>query len=309
MTTDVQTTDYVMILDYMLEMELPHTELLVYAVITGYCRMQDGCFFGSQEKLAKRLHKSRNMISTAITSLSKKGLLRTENNEVKQRVEYYAIMPKKGVNPLTLQNTNVNTLTQGQSSVNVLTPPQDKCQPIDTVGQQECQCIDKDSQPIDTSSQWIDSKCQSIDKPRQCIDTYNKYILNNKININTSESEARTRNAPLKSTQPLKPAKKLVFAEYTTVEPPTVEQVKEFVEENGLNVNAEHFHKHYSLSGWCDKNGRRIEFWQQKLYTWHELESKNPQGAKPVDVKTRQSKAFVNWVKDIANDKGKNDEH
>jgi len=278
---------------FMIDLNLPTTELFCYAIVYNFSKDGKTVFFGGQEFLAEQIGKGRSTVNEALKSLEKRNLIRKE-----QRKEYgYVAIIDVGVPTVgNDDDSNENCLLQGQSGQNDSNIAIN-CENINkTVGvptQNQETTVGVPNQSVGGATNVSVDRTENVGTPNftcRQTDTNIKYNINNNINSMSSESEARTRNAPLKSTQLLKPAKKLVFAEYTTVEPPTVEQVKEFVAENGLNVNAEHFHKHYSLSGWCDKNGRRIEFWQQKLYTWHELESKNPQGTKHTqDKKTLRS--------------------
>lgn len=50
--------------------------------------------------------------------------------------------------------------------------------------------------------------------------------------------------------------------------PPTLEEVKAYIEENGYKVDAEYFYKFYSAGNWIDSKGNQVNNWKQKLITW-----------------------------------------
>lgn len=50
--------------------------------------------------------------------------------------------------------------------------------------------------------------------------------------------------------------------------PPTLEEVKAYVDENGYAVDAEYFYKFYSEGNWIDSKGNPVKNWKQKLITW-----------------------------------------
>ena len=50
--------------------------------------------------------------------------------------------------------------------------------------------------------------------------------------------------------------------------PPTLEEVKAYIEENGYKVDAEYFYKFYSAGNWIDSKGNPVRNWKQKLITW-----------------------------------------
>lgn len=55
--------------------------------------------------------------------------------------------------------------------------------------------------------------------------------------------------------------------------PPTLEQVKEYANENGLNVDCERFYTYFTTPNdagrtWIDSKGNPVKNWKQKLITW-----------------------------------------
>ena len=66
--------------------------------------------------------------------------------------------------------------------------------------------------------------------------------------------------------------KELNTKEYT---PPTVEEIRKYVQENNLLVDADYFYEYYEDSGWKDKGGDPVRNWKLKCRTWHKREVKN----------------------------------
>lgn len=58
--------------------------------------------------------------------------------------------------------------------------------------------------------------------------------------------------------------------------PPTLEEVREYVSENDLNVDAEYFYKFFTEGNWVDSKGNKVRSWKQKLLTWSRHDSSKP---------------------------------
>ena len=50
--------------------------------------------------------------------------------------------------------------------------------------------------------------------------------------------------------------------------PPTLDEVKAYISENGYHVNPEHFYSYYEAGHWVDSKGQPVRNWKQKLITW-----------------------------------------
>lgn len=65
--------------------------------------------------------------------------------------------------------------------------------------------------------------------------------------------------------------------------PPTLEEVKAYVQEKGYSVDAEYFFKYYAEGDWIDSKGNQVKNWKQKLITWAKkdgVEQQQPQKKK-----------------------------
>ena len=69
--------------------------------------------------------------------------------------------------------------------------------------------------------------------------------------------------------------KELNTKESNTYTPPTIEEVRAYVEEKNLMVDADYFYEYYEDTGWRDKGGDPVKNWKLKCRTWHKREVKN----------------------------------
>lgn len=51
--------------------------------------------------------------------------------------------------------------------------------------------------------------------------------------------------------------------------PNSIEEVREYIRKERLNVDADLFWRYYDASGWHDKDGKPVRNWKQRLITWH----------------------------------------
>lgn len=71
---------------------------------------------------------------------------------------------------------------------------------------------------------------------------------------------------------------------------PTLDEIRDYISQHNLNVNAEKFFRYYDNNGWKTVKGTDVK-WQDKLHEWSE--SENKKGSKP--------KGSSNPFADIAN--------
>jgi hypothetical protein len=77
-------------------------------------------------------------------------------------------------------------------------------------------------------------------------------------------------------TPPKKPKKKFI--------PPTLEEVRAYILEKRLNVDAQKFFDYYDAGDWHDAKGKAVKNWKQKCLTWdrHDSSGKTEVKAKPI---------------------------
>ncbi len=49
---------------------------------------------------------------------------------------------------------------------------------------------------------------------------------------------------------------------------PTLEEIKQYVSERGIQIDPERFFAYYEAGGWVDAKGNRVRNWKQKAITW-----------------------------------------
>ena len=59
--------------------------------------------------------------------------------------------------------------------------------------------------------------------------------------------------------------------------PPTLDEVKAYIQENGYHVDAEYFYKFYSTGHWIDSKGNPVRNWKQKIITWEKKDGAQPE--------------------------------
>lgn len=53
---------------------------------------------------------------------------------------------------------------------------------------------------------------------------------------------------------------------------PTLQEIKDYCTSRKNNIDAKYFFDYYENGNWCDKDGKKIKNWKQKIITW---ESRN----------------------------------
>ena len=63
--------------------------------------------------------------------------------------------------------------------------------------------------------------------------------------------------------------------------PPSLDEVEQYVEENGMVIDAKYFFDYYDTGDWQDKDGNPIKRWKQKALTWNRREQKERKSKPP----------------------------
>ena len=50
---------------------------------------------------------------------------------------------------------------------------------------------------------------------------------------------------------------------------PSLDEIREYISENNLNVKALEFYNYFTTGDWKDAKGKPVKNWKQKLLTWH----------------------------------------
>ena len=51
--------------------------------------------------------------------------------------------------------------------------------------------------------------------------------------------------------------------------PPTLDEIKKYVSDKELKVNAEQFYNYFTEGNWIDSKGNKVKSWKQKILTWN----------------------------------------
>ncbi len=57
--------------------------------------------------------------------------------------------------------------------------------------------------------------------------------------------------------------------------PPSLEDIKKYVAEKQLKVNAEYFYNYFTEGNWIDSKGNKVKNWKQKILTWNGFSNKD----------------------------------
>lgn len=69
--------------------------------------------------------------------------------------------------------------------------------------------------------------------------------------------------------------------------PPSLEEIKQYIEEKNINVDANQFFNFFDVANWIDSKGNKVKNWKQKLLTWANYN-------KP-KTETNSSSAYGGW--------------
>lgn len=83
--------------------------------------------------------------------------------------------------------------------------------------------------------------------------------------------------------------------------PPTLEEVKSYVVEKKLSVNAEQFYNYFTEGNWVDSNGNKVKSWKQKILTWNGYSIKDNKSEKKTNYNNYEQRDYKNLDDFIAN--------
>jgi len=70
--------------------------------------------------------------------------------------------------------------------------------------------------------------------------------------------------------------------------PPSLEEIKQYIEEKNINVDANQFFNFFDVANWIDSKGNEVKNWKQKLLTWANYN-------KPKSETNNSSSAYGGW--------------
>jgi len=111
-------------------------------------------------------------------------------------------------------------------------------------------------------------------------------------NINTPIDEnINTLATKMKINQNIKKRKniKKIF------KPPSLEEIKKYIEEKKLTVDADYFLEYFTCGNWVDSRGNQVKNWKQKLLTWSK-HNQPPSSKVNEQGVSDEEKAYGGWT-------------
>ncbi len=88
----------------------------------------------------------------------------------------------------------------------------------------------------------------------------------NQDGVQDSNQDGNQNSTPLNKQNKTKQKRKEKKEKHFT--PPSLEEVKAYVKDKGLNVDAQKFFNYYEATNWKDRDGKQVLSWKGKAVTW-----------------------------------------
>lgn len=209
--------------------ELPANAKLLYGEITALCN-KDGYCFASNEYFAKLYKVSKDTIGKWVSLL-------VNNNFLKREIVY-----KKGTKEIEKRVLRLINSDHTLPTKKTVPYRQNDRYPTDEI-------VGDNNIPIIGNNRLI----PIIDDTPLSVKGNNQYIECEEIQKDdlTVEQSSKQR----------KPKR-----EFT---PPTLDDVKKYILEKNLSVDAKLFFDYFDVGNWIDSKGNKVKNWKQKLLTWN----------------------------------------
>ena len=232
------------------KLQLKGNELLIFAIIFGFCQTEGQAYTASIQYLADWTNSTRQGVTKCLKSLMQKGLIHKEDYVVKgvKRCKYFAI------------DSDDFDKTKKEQQV----PTSSTSSEIDV--QQSLQgCTTK----------FTGGEQQSL---QGCTTKFTGGVqqsLHNNIDNNIQDNIDDNISLPGDNAG----RKKKKFTA------PGVDEVKAYIDANHYRVNAEKFVATYEAVDWVNSNGQKIYCWQAMVKLWHQnaIDGLLPQTGKAYD--------------------------
>jgi len=266
---------YIVIEPYMIDLHLPMTELLCYAIIAGYSKAKQGCFYGSKGYLAENIGVTRQSVQQALGKLEEKKLIKKLENC--GRIEYTIL----GIDASTVDNMQGGLRASGLAGVQA------------GFTQEQAQ-LTNGASVLAGGASVFDKGASGL---AQYYNNINNNLCDSKVNVNT-HTHASHQNTVRK----LEPIATNDFCD-TGFESPTLEQVKAYVTEAGLCIDPVQFWNYYTARNWTNPtNGRRLDYWQGNAQSWHDREVKEKRNNSKESDKEKRARLADEKLKEIFGD-------
>ena len=303
----------VYIKDFMFGMNLKGYELLVYALVYSFsANGERQGYWGSCEKMAERLHTTRQRVNLVLSTLVEKGLvIRTDGILNKKKVTIYqanfdAIVtknePKVVIEKVTSCHQNNDDLSSKQCTI---------------INNNITDNINSNSSEPNGSSEFANDESTKVSE--DCDDTSSSSTISEESHTHSDNTKSNVVSSSTTEEKKVVPSSEKEFwgsledLESPKAEPkaekkprnyfkvPTIGEIAQYISENNYLVDAEGFYHYYRDRNWCA--GRKKIDWKDKVRQWdldRRAKGKNSgykkQPASPynLDIKN-QSFSEENW--------------
>ena len=244
----LEDENYITIMGFMVSiLKLKGSELLVYALIYGFSQDNQSKFYGSRKYIAEWFNCSLPTIDKALNGLLEKDLIIKETENING-----VIFNRYRANKETLQG--IKKLYRGSKETlhNII----------------EYNNINN----MNIIYNWEDNeKCECLTKENNICMRRSTYKINGKNYCNQ-------HSRPIISKLLLKTNDETIREKKFTK--PTLEEIKLYINEKQLNVDAEQFYNYFEVGNWKDSKGNKVKNWKQKLLTWNKFATKKEDNKK-----------------------------
>lgn len=99
------------------------------------------------------------------------------------------------------------------------------------------------------------------------------------------ENQRKTNETPVERNKNVKNVKNGKKKDIGAFTPPSLQEVKDYVNERQLVIEPEFFFNYFTDNNWVDRNGNEVKSWKQKMLTWDKNErEKNPKPKEPQTI-------------------------
>lgn len=83
--------------------------------------------------------------------------------------------------------------------------------------------------------------------------------------------------------------------------PPSLEEIKKYIQEKQLKVDADQFYNYFSEGNWIDSKGNKVKNWKQKILTWNGYTGTKKQEEKIKNYNNYEQREYDNLDEFYAN--------
>ena len=238
---------------------LEGVELTVYAIVYNVSCIQDSKLYASAKYIAELIGSSERTIYRALSSLCEKNLI-IKNTEKFKGMEW------------TSYTTNIDEIVEMRSksinTVKMAVPMPNETNNRENINHNNCQ------NGSSTTVKMADNNHSNN----------NQNILNSEINLNSSNSKNNLKKEEKEyisesndSSIYLEKEKKKRFVK------PSLEEVREYIEMQHYDIDAQSFFDYYESCGWTVGKNKPMKDWKASVRYWVSSRKNNGYASKPAE--------------------------